>query len=70
MEDTWMQVLLRAIQGDKLLIILKLSSCPEIGQLVHNRPVVLDKLHDVARLQIPVDQVVVPGNKNIFKEFF
>ena len=62
-ELTWMQVLLGAIQGDKLLVILQLSCCPEIGQLVHDRPVVLDELHDVARLQISVDQVVVPGTK-------
>ena len=55
-----MQVLLSAIQGDKLLIILQLSGCPKISQLVDNRPVVLDELHDVARLEVPVDKVVVP----------
>ena len=58
-----MQVLLSAIQGNKLLVILKLSRCPKISQLVHNRPVILDELHYVAGLQVPVDQVVVPDVK-------
>ena len=60
MSPTWMQVLLSAIQGDKLLIILQFSRCSKVSQLVHNCPVVLDELHDVARLQITVHQVVVP----------
>ena len=65
-----MQILFSAIQGDKLLIILQLSGCSKISQLVDNRPVVLDELHYVAWLQIPVDQVVVPLARNtLFSEF-
>ena len=60
---TWMEILLCAIQGDELLIILKFPGCSEVSELVHNCPVVPDELHDVARLQVTVDQVVVPENE-------
>ena len=63
MSATWMEILLCAIQGDKLLIILKFPGCSKVGELVNDRPVVPDELHDVARLQVTVDQVVVPENE-------
>ena len=58
-----MEILLCAIQRDELLIILKFPGCSEVSELVHDRPVVPDELHDVARLQVTVDQVVVPENE-------
>ena len=60
---TWMEILLCAIQRDELLIILKFPGCSEVGELVDDRPVVPDELHNVARLQVTVDQVVVPENE-------
>ena len=50
------EVLLGAVEGDELLVVLQLARRPEVGQLVHDRPVVLDELHDVARLQVPARQ--------------
>ena len=53
------EVLLGAVEGDELLVVLQLARRPEVGQLVHDRPVVLDELHDVARLEVAVNQIVV-----------
>ena len=47
-----MEILLCAIQRDELLIILKFPGCSEVSELVNDRPVVPDELHDVARLQV------------------
>ena len=45
-----MQVLLSAIQRNKLLVVLQFPRGSKVGQLVNDRTVVLDELHDVARL--------------------
>ena len=53
------KVLLCPVQGHELLVILKLTRSPEVSQLVDDCPVVLDELHDVARLEVAVNQIVV-----------
>ena len=55
-----MQILLSPVQRHKLLIILKFSRCPKVSQLVDDAAIVLDELHDVPGLEVPVHQVVVP----------
>ena len=43
----------------KLHLVLQLPRRPKVRQLVDDRAVVPDELHDVARLEVPVNQVVV-----------
>jgi len=54
------EILLCPVQRHKLLVILQLSRRPKVGELVDDGAVVPDELHDVAGLEVPVHQVVVP----------
>ena len=54
-----MEVLFRAVKGHKLLIVVQLPGSSKVRQLVNGAPIQGDKLHNVARLQVPVHQVVV-----------
>ncbi len=54
------KVFFSAVKGYELLVILQFPGRSEVCQLVHYGAVVLDELHDVARLEISVDEVVVP----------
>ena len=47
------EIFLSSVQRHELLIILQLPGGSEVCQLVDDGPVVLDELHDVARLQVP-----------------
>ena len=49
------EVLLRAVQGDELLVVLQLPGRAEVGQLVDDGAVVLDELHDVPGFEVPGD---------------
>ena len=53
------EVLLRPVQRHELLVVLQLPRSTEIGELVDNTAVILDELHDVAGLEVAVDEVVV-----------
>ena len=47
------EVLLRAVQRDELLVVLQLPGRAEVGQLVDDGAVVLDELHDVPGFEVP-----------------
>ena len=51
-----MKVLLCAVERDELLVVVKLTGGAEVRQLVDDRPVVSDELHDVAGLQVSKKQ--------------
>ena len=53
------EIFLSSVQRHELLIILQLPGGSEVCQLVDDGPVVLDELHDVARLEVPVNQIVI-----------
>ena len=53
------EVLLRPVQRHELLIVLQLPRSAEVSELVDNTAVILDELHDVAGLEVAVDEVVV-----------
>ena len=53
------EILLSSVQRHELLIVLQLPGGSEVRQLVDDGPVVLDELHDVARLEVPVDQIII-----------
>ena len=56
---TWSyQILFSPIDGHELLIILQLSCCSKVCQLVNRLPVLPDLPHDVARLDVPVDHSI------------
>ena len=53
------EILLRPVQRHKLLVVLKFPRRPEVGQFVDDATVVLDELHNVPGLEVPVHQIVV-----------
>lgn len=42
------------IKRHKLLVILKLSSCAKVCQLIHNAAVIFDEFHYISRFQVPI----------------
>lgn len=53
------QVLLRSIQGHKLLVVLQLPGGSKVSQLVDGASVLSDHSHDVSRFDVPVDDAVL-----------
>ena len=54
------QVLLSAIDRDKLLIVIQLPGGPEVRQLIDALPLLPHEAHDVSRLDVTVDNAVFP----------
>ena len=50
LKQSWVQILLGAVQTHELLILLKFASRTEIGQLIDRVSLFTDVLHDVAGL--------------------
>lgn len=53
------QIFLCAVKRHELLVVLEFSRRAKVRQLVDRGAVNVDKLHDVARLEVAVHQVVV-----------